>query len=700
MRHLAVLSLCVFLISYWSSACAAEPISFGTLLEEMVDMVRLADFPQPPYKTVQFSSSDRRSVLPGGPDWFANSDGFGNEPQPNFEAVLTQPDRQGTGEYLICDVEGPGAVVRVWTAAIEGTIRVYLDDAQQPLYDGPADEFLHRPYARWAEAAGIDQALFDGSYSQRDACYFPIPFAKRCRIVWRGNVRHIHFYEVQVRRYAKDAEVVTFKPEDLKTHRPAIERVAKVLADPQGKWKYRSSQDEVPISVRVPARRTKEILALRGPAAIERLTLQLSAPDLDRALRQTIMQVSCDGFPSPQVDAPLGDFFGAAPGVNPFNSVPFTVQPDGRMTCRFVMPFARSCRIRLDNRGQEPVTVSGSALPLEYRWNEGTSMHFRAHWRVDHDLVANGGDATVDLPFLVANGKGVYVGTAVMLLNPSSIPTSYGSWWGEGDEKVFVDDDVRPSTFGTGSEDYFNYSWSVPDIFGYAYCGQPRDDGPANRGFVTNQRWHILDSLPFTQRIAFYMELCCHRRTPEFSYARIGYHYGRPGLIDDHVPITDEDVRHLRLPAAWQPLAQAAAQGATFYQAEDLVVDKSGTTLLKDDLWAGGQLLLWQPGKSGDQLTLKLPVAEPGKYVIRITAAHAPWSGTISVRLDDKPVGFGGAEDTLDFKTDYRTLSRTASSKAVTLTKGDHLLTLRCEGQPPTGQGAGIGIDFIWVQRQ
>ena len=154
-----------------------------------------------------------------------------------------------------------------------------------------------------------------------------------------------------------------------------------------------------------------------------------------------------------------------------------------------------------------------------------------------------------DMPFVVANGTGVYVGTAIMMLNPNDIPTPHGNWWGEGDEKVFVDGEARPSTFGTGSEDYFNYSWSAGDIFFYPYCGQPRNDGPANRGFVSNHRWQIVDRLPFEERIAFYMELYSHEPTPGFSYARIGYHYGRPGLIDDSVGITQEDVRPLKYPA-------------------------------------------------------------------------------------------------------------------------------------------------------
>jgi hypothetical protein len=136
-------------------------------------------------------------------------------------------------------------------------------------------------------------------------------------------------------------------------------------------------------------------------------------------------------------------------------------------------------------------------------------MHFRARWRVDHDLIASGKDVQ-DLPFLLARGRGVYVGTTSILLNPAPVPTPWGGWWGEGDEKVFVDGDTVPSTFGTGSEDYYNYSWSAPDIFFFPYCGQPRNDGPGNRGFVTNFRWHVVDAIPFRDSIGFSMELSSH----------------------------------------------------------------------------------------------------------------------------------------------------------------------------------------------
>jgi hypothetical protein len=102
--------------------CAA-PLTTGQFLREMTDLKRLTDLPQPPYKTIQFSSYDRSSAVPGGPGWFANNDGFGNEATPNFEAVLKPPGEDGIGEYLICDVKGPGAIVRTWTAACQGDIR-------------------------------------------------------------------------------------------------------------------------------------------------------------------------------------------------------------------------------------------------------------------------------------------------------------------------------------------------------------------------------------------------------------------------------------------------------------------------------------------------------------------------------------------------------------------------------------------------
>ena len=425
-----------------------------------------------------------------------------------------------------------------------------------------------------------------------------------------------------------------------------------------------------------------------------RLTLRLKAEEVDKALRRTVLQIVCDGYPWGQVCSPAGDFFGAAPGINPYRSLPFTVEADGEMICRYVMPFRKNMRIELENRGGGEVAISGEAVTSDYAWND-RSMHFRARWRADHNIIASNREVQ-DIPFLLANGKGVYVGTTSLLLNPSSVPTPWGNWWGEGDEKVFVDADTLPSLFGTGSEDYYNYSWSSPDIFYFPYCGQPRNDGPGNRGFVSNYRWHILDPIPFRENIAFYMELFSHERTPGFSYARIGYCYARPGLRDDFRPISTEDLRELAPPGQWHPEPRFGARNSEFYPAEKVVRNRSATRTRRERLCADGAVLVWTPKRRGERKTFALPVKESGVKKIFITALLSPRSGAFKVYLDGRELTEG--DGTIDLYRPHRTLLRNFGFPQTELRKGAHILTLEYVGAGRNLTSPEIGIDFFWIQ--
>jgi len=674
--------------------CAAQAtVTTESLLREMIDLRALAEFPEPAFKTVQFSSYDRRSGVPGGPGWFSNADGFGNEPLPAFEAVVREPGEDGIGEYLVCDIEGPGAVVRCWTAAINGRIRMELDGAA--VFEGTADDFLRRPFDVLGAEAGLDPAVFEGTLNQQNAAYCPMPFAERCRIVWTGTLAEVHFYEVQVRLYEAGTAVETFSAEALAGAAEAVREVGGVLGAPgEHLLLAASGLRESAIGATLGPGEAKDLLVSEdGPSAVVQMTLRAEAEDLERALRQTVLHVHFDGAPHGQVESPLGDFFGAAPGVNPFDSVPFTVEADGTMTCRFVMPFARSARVRAVNMGEQAVSVAGSVTLAPYDWNDETSMHFRARWRVDHGLIGDPA-APQDIPFLVAQGAGRYVGTASIMLNPTDVPTPGGGWWGEGDEKIFVDGDVAPSTYGTGSEDYYNYAWSIPDIFGFAYCGQPRNDGPGNRGFVTNHRWHIVDSLPFRERLAFYMELWPHRRVPGYSYARLGYHYARPGAIDDHLPITPEDVRPLELPA-WTARAEGGARGSIFVEAEGaLEPPPSGVSIREGALYSGGALALWSPAGPDDVLSLRFSVPESGDYAVGFCALQSNDSGPVRFWVDDR-----AAEDgvtSVDLRQPSRLVLRQIHSEPLALAPGEHTLHVSATGE----SGRIVGIDFLWIQRR
>ena len=81
----------------FSSATGQDAINFGTLIDEMTSLDRLTYLPEQSYQTIQYSSYDRRSQIPGMIGWFYNSDGFGGEPIPGFEKVIIPPDTSGIG---------------------------------------------------------------------------------------------------------------------------------------------------------------------------------------------------------------------------------------------------------------------------------------------------------------------------------------------------------------------------------------------------------------------------------------------------------------------------------------------------------------------------------------------------------------------------------------------------------------------------
>jgi hypothetical protein len=354
-----------------------------------------------------------------------------------------------------------------------------------------------------------------------------------------------------------------------------------------------------------------------------------------------------------------------------------------------VMPFQSSCKIYIDNLSDEVLSLQGSAEISTYKWEDERSMYFHAKWRADHKVIATN-KTPKDMVFLMASGKGRHVGTAVYLMNPASAPRSGGNWWGEGDEKIYIDSHDFPAVFGTGSEDYFGYAWSDRAIFNHAFIGQPQNDGPGNRGFVTNYRYHILDDLRFDRTLNFFMELLHHDSVPDFSYSRIVYYYGLPGIYDDHQAISPGDVRILEMPESWQPKAYFSSRDFVFHEPQDVLKEGSDLSEEKGYLWSDNHLMIWAPETKGDRLVLHLPVnIEEGPLEVFIAFKMSPNSGRVRVSLNGEESG----DDSFDLRTDYRTLSREMRlPKGTAMTENE--LEFIFEGEP----GEEIGIDFISVK--
>jgi hypothetical protein len=670
-------------------------IGFTDLLEEMADLERLARLPQPAYTTFQLSSSDRRSSVPEAPGWYENADGFGREPVPGFAKVLREPGEDGVGLYLLADEPGPGVIVRGWSAAMGGTLRVVLDGADDPLYEGPAYDFLADRTRVFGERLGLELDLGD-AFRQQDCDYLPIPFARSLRVTWEGKLDELHFYQLEVRRYGADVAVRTFDVARDLADGSALVEVARRLTQPAGL--EASERHDLSATLEPDATWEWSTEGGAGSRAIVELSVRLQAEDLDAALRGTLLRIAFDGASRPQVEAPVGDFSGTGTGVHPFDSLPMAMAPDGTVTCRFVMPFARDARLTLWNASPMSVEAQVGVGLIPWEWDE-RSLHFRAKWRFDPDLDMRFGG--FDLPFTVTLGTGRLVGVASLISNPASVPHPYGSWWGEGDEKVFVDGGV-PSFLGTGSEDYYNYSWSRPDLFDHPYCGQPANTGPGNQGLCTNHRWHVLDDVPFTSSLAFSMELWHHRIKPGLAYARIAYLYTRPGAIDDHRRAQRSELVIPHLPIQ-EPEATYGAQGATFFHADEAALEVSGGSLELDATWptAGQGFLLTWTAQPGQRLSIPFTVAEAGERRVSLVATHRPDGGSARVLLDGEPLevqDLGGAElgergsDVLVLRSRHARRLLSAGFEPRELQAGEHVLTLECTEPGP------IGLDYIWVR--
>ncbi len=277
--------------------------------------------------------------------------------------------------------------------------------------------------------------------------------------------------------------------------------------------------------------------------------VRLSANDPVAALRGIIVKITFDGERC--LEAPLGDVFGSAPGINPYATLPLGMTKDGEMYCHWFMPFKDSAVIELVNHSRESAWLTGELAIKDYRWTE-SSMHFHAKWRAQFDVPTR---PMIDWNYLTAKGQGVFAGVAFAIDNPVK------AWWGEGDEKIYVDGETFPSHFGTGTEDYYGYAWCWPVPFMHAYHAQPRCDGPGNYGRTSVNRFHILDRIPFTKDFKFDMELWHWDAKCKVNMAVTAYWYARPGGTDAFKPIRAEDAVVRPMPEWVVPHVAGALEG-------------------------------------------------------------------------------------------------------------------------------------------
>ena len=487
-------------------------IGVRSLLEEMTDLTRLTELPRAPFTAHLASSYDRRSTSPSDPDgWFANDD-WASQQRPNYVRV---EQHSGRREYVLLDTHEPGALTRIWSAAPAGVVRIYLDGKALPVIAEPLELLL--------TGGGTIPAPFAYVAARGYNAYFPIPYRKSCKVTvddivasdpFSGAPLEKFYYQIDYRSYAPDqsANIRSFLRSDIARADATLQRVAAVLATPE------RSYAPGPARARVAFERDGDDLiasVTRDGGVVREVSLR--APDSsDAAIGSAQLEIEVDAERT--VSAPLDAFFGTAPGVSAFDTLPLSVSTTGTLTSRWPMPFAHKITLRVRHAPQ----IVGELSVEPYAFG-ATSLHFHARYRPEQQVATQ---PRRDLRLADVHGQGLFVGTVFNLDNPSD------KWWGEGDEKMYVDGETFPSFFGTGTEDYFGYAWCTPELFARPYHAETRAGSGGFNGRFSVNRFHVFDAIPFNKSFRFDLELW-HWQATRVTWSNAIYYYARPGATND-----------------------------------------------------------------------------------------------------------------------------------------------------------------------
>ncbi len=291
-------------------------------------------------------------------------------------------------------------------------------------------------------------------------------------------------------------------------------------------------------SVQIGAGETFVLASIAGPGAIQSMWFT------GRGLgRNTLLRAYWDDQEQPSIECPLPDFFAA--GWGPFaqlSSLPVAVNPNNGLNCFWEMPFRRSGRLTLENRGEEPCTCY---YQINYTLTDvpDDAAYFHAQFRRTNPVPYKTNFTVLD----GVRGAGQYVGTYL------AVGVTNSGWWGEGEIKFFIDADGDfPTICGTGTEDYFGgaYDWDVDGqyvMYSTPFVGMHqvlRPDGLYRSQMRFGMyRWHIPDPIRFQNQLRVTLQALGWRSQGRYlplqcDLASVAYWYQTlptaafPGLAD------------------------------------------------------------------------------------------------------------------------------------------------------------------------
>ncbi len=475
-------------------------------------------------------------------------------------------------------------------------------------------------------------------------------------------------------------------------NRRAGEKKLNPKAEPRGDLDEASNWD----NFQVEPGETHVLLDEQGPGAITHIWITFLGPEpQDWAKKgsanhqEMLLRMYWDGEERPSVEAPLGDFFAGCFGQRrEVISLPVVVEGGDSYNCFWRMPFRKSARIEIVNQGDKPISL----LYYNIDWIKRDKLpddtpYFHAQYRQEYPC-----EHGKDYVLLDTKGKGHYVGTVL------AVRTRSPAWFGEGDEKIYIDGESKASIWGTGTEDYFLGAWGLK-LTSTPYFGVPYFDQWGIVGSHTSAyRWHINDPIVFNTgiKVTFehfgwlppdenpkYKATSWNEREDDYASVAFWYQTG-PSTFAARAP----NARERKLPSLERLTVRAA-------DAVDAKHRGDGETSKQQlDLYPDAQLL-YMP-KQADKAWLEIPFEvkkkEPLRLLLNITKSYD--FGKYQASLDGVKLG-----DVIDLYS-----PKVANEEAHLLDfwpePGKYTLRLQCVGKNAQSEGFYCGIESLRLRER
>jgi len=471
------------------------------------------------------------------------------------------------------------------------------------------------------------------------------------------------------------------------TSRPGPDGKYDPNAEPLGDLTQRSNYD----NQSVPPGKTKVLLDAAGPGVITHMWLTFLGPEPHPWAKkgsadhqEMLLRIYWDGRERPGVETPVGDFFANCFGRrSEVISLPVAVEDADSYNCFWHMPFRKSCRIEIENQSEKPISL----LYYNIDWIKKDSLpadtpYFYAQYRQEYPV-----EKGKDYVLLETQGKGHYVGTVLAVRSRSP------SWFGEGDEKIYIDGEKKASIWGTGTEDYFLSAWGLKTTstpyFGVPYFDQWGIVG----GHTSAYRWHINDPLVFHTGIKVTLEHfgwispdenpkyetnSWNEREDDYASVAFWYQTGEPTFAARAPHARERKLPSLeRLTVAAQDFRGQQHHGAGVAVAQQL------------DLYPQPQLLYKPQTAEGAwvEIPFEIQKKEPLRLLLKATCSYD--FGKYQASLDGVKLGAA-----MDFYSE-KIVNREFHLLDFWPEPGQYILRLECVGKQPRSQGFYLGLESV-----